>query len=606
MINLPCVTLRPDRRRALELTRRTSRPHAVATLALCLGWCLLAVGCGTPTAPAMLLDVDEVSPDILEPGSTLRIAGAGFPVARDAQVVLTGELARPGDAPLTVDHTLRGYAHSEELVEVTLRERDLIDLGGRGTFTGRVSVTFSGVASRRAVSGTLDGVEFDLRASADTGLRAALDRGERAEATLDELGIAPADEQPTTGGLRIGDVRPDSPAAHATLATGDVLVRFDGVRVLELSDLAPRPGALRVTLEVERPGVSHATSLDMPLRGPPEGQKGRVLLLLVLLGGLIVFVASVPATSGPLTAFARNAVNVRAPHAIDWLLGFAPGTRDATPRRALWTSRALALLAVSAAFAGMAVAGRVYDRLFDTGALTGLALMLRLAIQVFGPRTKAKTPLLGSAFFLRGAPMALSVLSVLVLGGTNHLRGLQVAQGGALWDFMVFRHPIAFLLFPVFAVAALGGPSAAISDPNTPPFVAAAARAHLLVVAGLGAVVFLGGWHPITLDGALGDAAAAALGVLLFVFKCWGLMLLGLRLRIQSGVVGDRAPAFLLPAALAGLAASCAWIAVGVPADVETLSGPVLLATSAFVVGVTLLRRHRAAQGAEVFLQPFL
>jgi hypothetical protein len=172
---------------------------------------------------------------------------------------------------------------------------------------------------------------------------------------------------------------------------------------------------------------------------------------------------------------------------------------------------------------------------------------------------------------------------------------------------MVFRHPIAFLLFPVFAVAALGGPSAAISDPDTPPFVAAAARAHLLVVAGLGAVVFLGGWHPISLDAlTLGPRGAAALGVAFFIVKCWALMLLGLRLRIQSGAVGDRAPAFLLPAAVSGLVGACAWIALGVPADVETLSGPVLLATSVLVVCVAIVRRHQASSGADVYLHPFL
>lgn len=554
----------------------------------------------------MLLDVDEVEPETLEPGSTLRITGRGFPVARDAQVLLTGELARPGDTALGVEHVLRGFAQSDALIEVPLRERDLRDLGGRGTFSGTITVTFSGVASRRAVSGRLADVELDFRSSTDTGLQLALERGERAEAALDELGLAPADEQPTSGGLRVGEVRPDSPAARATLMPGDVIVRFDGVRVLELSDLAPRPGALRVTLEVERPGVSHASTLHMPLRGPPEGQQGRVLVLLILLGLLIVFAASIPATSGPLTHFARDAVNVQAPHAIDWLLGYAPGTRVNTSRRALFTSRALALLAVSGAFAGMAVAGRVYDRLLDTGALTGLALMLRLAIQVFGPRSSTRRPLLGSAFVLRGAPMALSVFAVLVLGGTNQLRGLQVVQGGALWDFMVFRHPIAFLLFPVFAVAALGGPSAAISDPHTPPFVAAAARAHLLVVACLGSVVFLGGWHPISFGGAVTGAGAASLGIAFFVLKCWALMLLGLRLRIQSGAVGDRAPAFLLPAAFSGLVAACAWIALGVPVDVEALSGPVLLATSVLVVFVTVLRRHQATGSNDVYLHPFL
>jgi hypothetical protein len=270
----------------------------------------------------------------VEPGSALRIAGDGFPVARDAMVVLVGQLARPGNAPLDVNHTLRGHARSEQLIEVPLGEPDLTALGGRGTFTGSLHITFSGIASRRDVAGSVDGVEFDLRLSADGGLHDALERGERAEAALDELGITPADEQSPSGGLRIGEVRPDSAAARATLTAGDVLVRFDGVRVLELSDLAPRPGVLRVTLEVERPGTSQPTTLEMPLRGPPEGQKGRVLLMLVLLGALVVFVASVPATSGPLTLFVRDAVDVKAPHAIDWLLGYAPGTRVGNPAQA--------------------------------------------------------------------------------------------------------------------------------------------------------------------------------------------------------------------------------------------------------------------------------
>lgn len=586
-------------------SRCPRRRVALRTFAVLLGVALTA--CGTSSPPAMLLDVNEVTPSVVEPGSALHIAGAGFPVARDAEVVLTGQLARPGNAPLDVNQTLRGYAHSEQLIEVALTESDLVALGGRGTFTGSVHVTFSGIASRRSVAGGTDGVEFDLRLSADGGLHDALERGERAEAALEDLGITPADEQSPSGGLRIGAVRPNSAAAQATLNPGDVLVRFDGVRVLELSDLAPRPGALRVSLEVERPGTNQPTTLEMPLRGPPEGQKGRVLLLLVLLGALIVFVASVPATSGPLTLFVRDAVDVKAPHAIDWLLGYTPGSRVGTPRKQLWLSRTLALLAVSGAFAGMAVAGRVFDRLFDTGALTGLALMLRLAIQVFSLHTHGKPERwFTSALVLRGAPMALSVVAVLILGGTNHLRNLQAGQGGMLWDFMVFRHPIAFLLFPVFAVAALGGPSATISDPRTPAFEAAAARAHLLVVAGLGTVVFLGGWHPIALGGLVSDMGAAVLGVFVFVLKCWGLMLLGLRLRIQSGAVGDSPPAFLLPAAVLGIVASCTWIALGVPAEVETMSGPVLLATSALVVGITLFRRHQASSGPEVHLHPFL
>ena len=560
--------------------------------------------CGEDSRSLPLLDVETVAPETLEPGAILRIEGAGFPVAEPARVRVQGTLSRPGEAVLEVDAHLHGLAQDERRVEVNVDHETLRALGGRGSFRGQVDVSFRGARPDQRVHGSLEGVELDLRESPDEGLRHALALGGRAQEALEEVGLTPADENRSEGGLRVAEVREGSPAARASIQADDVILRANGVRVFDLADLAPPHAALLVELELERPGISGTTTLSLPLSGPPEGREGRVWLLLVLLGGFVVFAACAPATAGPFAALARrprNRIN-----ALDWLLGLTPlppGSEGRIKRRRV-ALRAGALLSASLAFAGIASAGRVFDHLLDTGALTGLALALRLAMHIFRP-ARQRVRILGSSFLLRGLPMALTVLAMLILSGTNDLHGLQAAQGGALWELSIFRNPIAFGLFPVFAITALTGPSAAIARTSETHIVAAMARAHLLVVASLGAVVFLGGWHPITLSGRLDPSAAAALGVLGFALKAWGLLLLGLRLRAESDLARESPPGLALPASFLGVVAAVLWVGLGVPSNVEAMSGKVLLATSLAILAITFARRRRRGTPG-VQLHPFL
>jgi S1-C subfamily serine protease len=71
------------------------------------------------------------------------------------------------------------------------------------------------------------------------------------------------------GGVKVGGVRPDSPAEKAGVRAGDVIVRFAGVSVRTLDDFTfvlrgRRPGD-RVEVVVVRDGREHA--LEAVLEG---------------------------------------------------------------------------------------------------------------------------------------------------------------------------------------------------------------------------------------------------------------------------------------------------------------------------------------------------
>jgi serine protease Do len=74
------------------------------------------------------------------------------------------------------------------------------------------------------------------------------------------------------GGVRLEQVRPDSPAARAGLAAGDVVVSFDGVRVRSAREFArlvdETPPGRTVTLSLRRDGADRTVEIT------PEAQAG--------------------------------------------------------------------------------------------------------------------------------------------------------------------------------------------------------------------------------------------------------------------------------------------------------------------------------------------
>src|SRR5690606_25403782 len=139
-----------------------------------------------------------------------------------------------------------------------------------------------------------------------------------------------------------------------------------------------------------------------------------------------------------------------------WLIGAS--TRPARGRRERLVARVLAalgVLAVSLAFAGVAVAGAVLESGFGVGILLTSSLALRLTARVMDDAPlELSMKLLGVAVV--GAPLSIAVIGVCLLVGTGHLGEIHDAQGGPPWRWLVFHHPVAFALFPVFAATALG------------------------------------------------------------------------------------------------------------------------------------------------------
>src|SRR5690606_40672287 len=119
------------------------------------------------------------------------------------------------------------------------------------------------------------------------------------------------------------------------------------------------------------------------------------------------------------------------------------------------------------------------------------SLLLRLIARLSGGQSISFSVRM-LPFFVVGLPLVISVVAVTLLVGTGDLRLIHEAQGGRPWEWLVFRNPVAFVLFPVFAATALGR----FEAPRHPQGVGqCAAPAHLLAVTWRCAAPSRGGGH---------------------------------------------------------------------------------------------------------------
>jgi NADH-quinone oxidoreductase subunit H len=228
-------------------------------------------------------------------------------------------------------------------------------------------------------------------------------------------------------------------------------------------------------------------------------------------------------------------------------------------------------------------------------------------------------------------PAAAAVASVVLTTGSLRMQEIEHAQGGWPWDWLAFSSPAALVAFVLLLACAriepgaLGpksGVAARIEDlalnPTSlrGPWLAAACRAHRIVIAGLASTLFLGGWVLPGLSPAAQDARPALElgGAAWLLAKTWGLIVLlawsrtGLPHRRLA--VGSRTTALLLvPLALAVLAATAVW-SWWSPAGPAQLLVSGTLVGAAGLAGLALAQRVRhglgAAGGGEGHLSPFL
>ena len=106
-------------------------------------FCLVLVTACSGYDDLALLEVESIDPPEIEPGTTLRIRGQGFPLGRAAAVELRGAVHRPGTPVSTVEADLEGVVRSESLIEVPIVSALIDAIGGRATLDGELRVAFA-------------------------------------------------------------------------------------------------------------------------------------------------------------------------------------------------------------------------------------------------------------------------------------------------------------------------------------------------------------------------------------------------------------------------------------------------------------------------------
>jgi NADH-quinone oxidoreductase subunit H len=228
-------------------------------------------------------------------------------------------------------------------------------------------------------------------------------------------------------------------------------------------------------------------------------------------------------------------------------------------------------------------------------------------------------------------PAAVALAGVVVVTGSLRVLEIERSQGGLPWEWLAFRSPASLLSFAIFvaavrvASAAPGRPAegwlarvdgcSRVAGPMRGTWEAGACRAHRLVLCGLVAALFLGGWSlpgvsPAQQDGRpLLEVAGAfvfwlKVGTLLAAAGAAEQVLPGGPL----GVASRRRTPWQLALSLAAAAAAAGWSSWEPAHAVQPLMSPALvLLTAAALAALALRLRHGLRSPvADGHVSPFL
>lgn len=512
-----------------EPARSTRAAKAIHAVVVVVCACLSAIGlflvsgCERHVAPP-LVEVTELSPREIESGDRLEVHGSGFPQGRTGRVTLEGTLFRSGEAPIRgVSIETAGTVSAPDRLEIVVRDALAERFCGTGdhaahaTFRGDVEISFaSNTPGAPPLVGTLRGATLDVQPSS---VRASVTDARVAEGkhVLSFLGILPG--VPTPRGIPIEQVQSGSPADHANIQVGDVIVSVDGVHVLSFGDLVPASArAAELTIRHADSGIEETTAISLLAysgeRIPTEYAPALVVV------GLAIAVLLLLVLPGPPSLAALE-------------MRIASRVRKTTLRALLGTllghGRHAALSAIlSAIVAGLALTPYVFGPEIDgLVLLAGAGSMLvwsRIAIER-GALASLRTLVRAAAAVLA---MAVGVALTIAQVGAIELAEIVRVQGGAPWQFNAARHPACAVLAVVYGAALITiirtrPPASAVlpmDEQRRPPLPAHALlleRAGVLLAAALGVAVFFGGWQV---------PGVSARGLLLvsasvFVVKTW-------------------------------------------------------------------------------------
>jgi hypothetical protein len=388
-----------------------------------------------------LLEIESIEPPEIEPGTTLRIRGHGFPLGRAAAVELRGSVHRPGTSVTAIDAGLEGVVRSESLIEVPIAAELLEALGGRATLDGELRVAFETADRHRDVFAA-ERVRLDFLPETATQLRADGAEDQRIGlGPAEGFGLQLAREELGTAGVRVLSVEPRSLAARQGVQPGDTVVGLDGVSVYGWRDFVPDPSKTESTVLVSREGLRGLHALRWPHDATERSSDPLSMAVFVLLGLLLGWCS--PA------ALCVRAQTVRA----------------TTP---VWLIRASFVAAFSALMFCMPV--------LHWTSMWILTLGTFAALFALATRERAGT----TSFALAVG----STLTVMLVAGTASVIEIVGAQGPEVLRWYVFQSPASSLAFVAY-LAALG---AVCARPRL------SASLYAAPAAVLGAALFLGGW----------------------------------------------------------------------------------------------------------------
>lgn len=617
-------------------------------LALVVAW-LAGGGNGCSRQPSpQLVQVLDLTPRQVEAGEHVVLVGAGFPPGKPARVTFRGTLHRPGERPVRgAEIPVSGMVVGPEQIEMAFGEPVQALFCGAGdravhtTFEGDVEVGFAAaLPGAPPVVGMLQHVTLDVHPDGARRDDEAEQEGLRA---LGWLGLK-GDEGPL--GLTVRSVEPGSRAVSAGLAEGDVVASFDGVHVGAVGDMVPAPGEREATLGVRRAGAAVESVLLLPVdgfrRAPPTELIGAALVVLAALAAVLLFAAPArPSIAAQLQrivsrlrARAGNAGLARRSAVASLGRALGAATLGALPPAgapALVDGVICALLAVMP-FGQYLVASQLDVGLLFVGAATALAVA---ALVAGGSAWSGARAALHVAW--QHVPAALVVSSVVVSTGSLRVQEIERAQGGWPWDWLAFRSPAGLVALVLLLACARVEPDAPVRgdsqglaarvEPSSPApssparakqrgrWLAAACRAHRLVIVGLASTLLLGGWLLPGLPAAaqVGHLGLELAGAAWLLAKTWGLVvvLAWSRDALPAPSLADRTrrtALALVPLSAVVLGVSVGWTWWGPGGAVQLLVSGALVAGMSLAAVALVRRVHHGllAPDGDGRLSPFL
>jgi hypothetical protein len=508
--------------------RLARRPNRARSLLAVLSTVMSFVACAEPL-DARLMTVESVEPTELEPGDLAIIRGAGFAAGDDASVRLMGTMRAPGGVETDVRLEVEASAVSASELALVITDELVDRAGGRGTFDGDLEISFA-LDRGGVVTGRLEGVRLDFVPSenAET-IDRSLARTRAAEGFLERAGIIvspdDADESP---GFRIDAVLRGSAAARAGLAKGDRIIEVDGVRVLAFGDLVPMGDASHPRMAVLRPGRSTPILADLDLAAS-ERRALPAALVAAIAFVFIVFLGTLTPVGRVVRHLAPSLARLR--RGLPSLVAHAQKRSGSRFDRARMIGLAIAsVIASTLAFLALPFAASVLGASLHV-AFIALVIVLCRWLAPPSRELPRSTRIATAASELLAIAVLAGCASIATDGSTLFER--VIGQGATPWEWSAFRDPCLFL-----AVIALFSTQMMSADRRSgSPWREIPATVARLVAAALLASVCFGGWN---VPGFAGNTLEAepwlrALGLGVYLAKCWAMLLLPLGYPVRSG-----------------------------------------------------------------------